>query len=116
MMSMLLGNNPNQLEEIAVGLATGLTSLKFSRNNEYEADAYAVKYMSSTDYDPLGLAGFFEKMDGHPTPPTFLSTHPSPDDRVEQIRANWELEGSKTGERFKIRYQDFKNSLPTPVN
>ncbi|MFC2112612.1 M48 family metalloprotease [Bacteroidota bacterium] len=116
MMGMLLGNNPNQLAEIAAGLASGLSSLAFSRKNEYEADQYAVKYMSGTDYDPRGLAGFFEKLEGHPTPPTFLSTHPSPDDRIEQIYANWELEGSKTGERFAIRYQDFKNSLPTPIN
>ena len=112
MLGMLLGNNPGQLAEIAGGLASGLSSLAFSRQNEYEADQYAVKYLSGTDYDPRGLAGFFEKLEGHPTPPTFLSTHPSPDDRVEQIYANWELEGSHEGERFESRYREFKNSLP----
>jgi predicted Zn-dependent protease len=116
MLGILLGNNPSQLAEIAAGLAAGLTDLAFSRQNEYEADQYAVKYLSNTDYDPRGLAGFFQKMEGHPVPPTFLSTHPSPEDRIEQIMANWELEGSKQGERFELRYQDFKNSLPTPVN
>lgn len=115
MLGMLLGNNPGQLAEIAAGLANGLSSLAFSRQNEYEADQYAVKYMSATDYDPRGLAGFFEKMDGHPTPPTFLSTHPSPEDRVEQIYVHWEAEGSKEGQRFESRYQNFKNSLP-PVD
>ncbi len=116
MLGIVLGNNPGQLAEIAAGLASGLTALKFSRDNEYEADQYAVKYLSGTDYDPRGLAGFFEKMDGHPVPPTFLSTHPSPTDRIEQIYANWELEGSKQGQRFTSRYQDFKNSLPTPAD
>ena len=111
MLGMILGNNPSQLAEVAAGLGSGLSTLAFSRSNEYEADQYAVKYMSGTDYDPMGLAGFFEKMEGHPTPPTFLSTHPSPDDRIEQINANWQVEGSKTGERFADRYQDFKNSL-----
>jgi hypothetical protein len=114
MLGILLGNNPGQLAEIAAGLASGLSTLAFSRNNEHEADQYAVKYLSGTDYDPRGLAGFFEKLEGHPTPPTFLSTHPSPIDRIEQIYANWELEGSKTGERFEVRYQSFKNSLPPP--
>jgi Zn-dependent protease with chaperone function len=116
MLGILLGNNPSQLAEIAAGLASGLSTLAFSRQNEYEADRYAVKYLSATDYDPLGLAGFFIKLEGHPTPPTFLSTHPSPDDRIEQINANWEQEGSKTGERFGTRYQDFKNSLPAPID
>ena len=48
MIGMILGNNPNQLAEIAGGLASGLSSLAFSRKNEYEADQYAVKYMSGT--------------------------------------------------------------------
>jgi len=116
MLSMLLGNDPNQMAEIAAGLASGLSSLVFSRKNEYEADQYAVKYMSGTDYDPRGLAGFFEKMEGSPVPPTFLSTHPSPENRIEQIYANWELEGSKEGQRFASRYQEFKNSLPLTVD
>jgi predicted Zn-dependent protease len=115
MLGILLGNNPGQLAEIAAGLASGLTILAFSRENEYEADQYAVKYMSGTDYDPRELAGFFEKLEGHPTPPTFLSTHPSPDDRIERIYDNWRFEGSKTGEHFEIRYQSFKNSLPDPL-
>jgi predicted Zn-dependent protease len=116
MLGMLLGNEPGQMAEIAAGLASGLSSLAFSRKNEYEADQYAVKYMSGTDYDPRGLAGFFEKMEGSPVPPTFLSTHPSPEDRITQIYANWEIEGKKEGERFVSRYQEFKNSLPVVVD
>jgi Zn-dependent protease with chaperone function len=117
MLSILLGDNPSQLAEIAAGLATGLTDLAFSRENEYEADRYAVKYLSGTDYDPRGLAGFFEKLEDQPTyTPVFLSTHPSPEDRLEQIYANWELEGSNEGQRFADRYQQFKNSLPDPTD
>ena len=112
LLSILLGDNPGQLAEIAAGLAQGLTALAFSRENEYEADQYAVKYLSHTDYDPRGLAGFFEKLHDQPTVPVFLSTHPSPEDRIDQIYATWELEGSKEGQRFAGRYQEFKNSLP----
>ncbi len=116
MLGILLGNNPGQLAEIAAGLASGLSELAFSRDNEYEADRYAVKFLSGTDYDPRGLAGFFEKLEGQPRyTPIFLSTHPSPEDRVEQIYANWELEGSNEGERFADRYQSFKDSLPVPL-
>ncbi|MCK4854968.1 MAG: M48 family metalloprotease [Bacteroidales bacterium] len=113
----ILGDNPSQLAEIAAGLASGLTSLAFSRQNEYEADEYAVRYLSKTDYDPRGLAGFFEKMEGQtPFLPVFLSTHPSPDDRLDQIYYHWEQSGSNPGERYESRYNDFKNSLPPVTN
>ena len=112
MIGMLLGDNPGQLAEIAAGLASGLSSLAFSRSNEYEADEYAVRYLNKTDYDPMGLAGFFEKMENHPTPPTFLSTHPSPENRLDMIAYHWEQLGSKEGELFVSRYGEFKSSLP----
>lgn len=115
MLSMLLGDDPGQLAQIAAGLASGLSSLAFSRNNEYEADKYAVYYLNGTDYDPLGLRGFFEKMEGRPYPPTFLSTHPSPEDRLEQIDYHWQNTGSQPGGTFESNYQDFRNSLPDPV-
>lgn len=112
MLGMLLGNEPGQLAQIAAGLASGLSSLAFTRQNEYEADEYAVRYMSKTDYDPRGLKGFFEKLDSHVSTPTFLSTHPSPDDRLEQIDFHWEALGSKEGQYFEERYKQFQNSLP----
>jgi beta-barrel assembly-enhancing protease len=79
---------------------------------EYEADAYAIKYLSSTDYHPLGLADFFIKMEGLPRPPTFLSTHPSPEDRIDKINEAWVANGSKVGDYFETRYQSFKATLP----
>ncbi|MDX9771344.1 MAG: M48 family metalloprotease [Tenuifilaceae bacterium] len=45
--SIILGDNPTILEEIVVSLAQGLGSLKYSRDNEYEADEYAVKYLNT---------------------------------------------------------------------
>ena len=115
MLSMLLGNEPGQLAQIAAGLASGLSSLAFSRTNEYEADEYAVRYLVGTDYDARGLSGFFEKMEGRASPPTFLSTHPSPEDRLEQIQYHWEQQGSVVGELFESRYTSFKSSLPPPT-
>ncbi|MEZ4908352.1 MAG: M48 family metallopeptidase [Saprospiraceae bacterium] len=62
-----------------------LLSLKFSRSNEAEADEYSVKYLCGTPYDAAGAAGFFKKMMDSPTTPEFLSTHPSPKNRVKDI-------------------------------
>ncbi len=63
----------------------GITSLKFSRNHETEADTYSVNYLCNTKYDAAGAAGFFRKISGGSSTPEFLSTHPNPDNRVENI-------------------------------
>ena len=55
---------------------------------------------------------FFVKMEaqqGTARPPVFLSTHPSPEDRLEKINENC---AGSTGQLFVTRYQEFKNSLP----
>lgn len=110
--SILLGENPTVMEEIIAQLALGLGSLKYSRDNEYEADKFAVMYLYDTQYHPRELAGFFEKMESSPKQPEFLSTHPSPENRIGAIESTWKNLGGKDGERFESRYQLFKNSLP----
>lgn len=112
LLSIILGDNPGMIAEIAAGLAQGLTTLAFSRDHEYQADEYAVKYLYKTSYDARGIAGFFEKLEGAPGIPEFLSTHPSPENRIEEIYAEWENLGGKIGNTYKESYQQFKNSLP----
>lgn len=114
LLGMLLGEDPEAWAEIAAELAKGLGNLQFSRSNEYEADEYAVKYSADTDLNPKGVAGFFEKLEAEDRPkvPEFLSTHPSPDNRIEAINEVWENIGSPAGENYTERYNNFKNSLP----
>ncbi len=115
LISLLLGDDKSQLEQIAGDLATGLASLKFSRTHEYEADEYAVRFTEDTDYHPLGISGFFEKLqdEGH-TAQTFefLSTHPSDQNRIDNIDLIWRGLGSPDGGYFETEYAEFKNSLP----
>jgi predicted Zn-dependent protease len=112
LLSIVLGQNPNALAEIAADLAAGVASLAFSRDDEYESDEYSVRYLYETSYDARGVAGFFEKIEGSPQPPEFLSTHPNPGNRVEKINEVWMELGGKTGETYPERYQQFKTSLP----
>ena len=79
LLSVVLGENPALLAQMAADLAAGVASLAFSRDDEYESDEYSVKYLYETSYDARGVAGFFEKMDRSPQPPEFLSTHPNPE-------------------------------------
>jgi predicted Zn-dependent protease len=112
LLSIVLGDNPAVLTQIAADLAAGVASLAFSRDDEYESDELSVKYLYETSYDARGVAGFFEKIDGSSQPPEFLSTHPNPGNRVEKINEIWLELGGKTGEEYPERYQQFKNSLP----
>jgi predicted Zn-dependent protease len=77
----LLGQQQQQLQQIA----TNLIALGFSRSHETESDMASVRYLCGTDYNAAGAAGFFRKMEGKPTPPEFLSTHPDPGNRVQKI-------------------------------
>lgn len=94
----------------------GLLSLKFSRTDESEADEYSVIYLGDTDYACNGAARFFEKIEaeGGAGVPEFLSTHPSPDNRVTDINSKaTELACDINPiEESSFTYEDFKNSLP----
>ncbi len=84
LLDILLGENQNLLTQIA----SELISLRFSRTDETEADTYSVHYLCPTKYHADGAANFFQKIidQGSSNPPEFLSTHPNPDNRVENIR------------------------------
>jgi predicted Zn-dependent protease len=99
-----------QLAEIAAGL----TSLAFSRKDENEADVYSVKYLCPTSYNAAGAAGFFEKIEAQDgqNPPQFLSTHPNPDNRIQNIKQTKTNEGCIGSATYAQRYAAFKNSLP----
>jgi predicted Zn-dependent protease len=112
--SIILGENSSQLEQYAASLAKGLSNLAFSRKHEYEADEYAVKYTSDTDFNPKGIAGFFVKMDeaSEVSIPEFLSTHPDPGNRLDAIEDVWVSIGSPDGLDYEQEYTLFLGYLP----
>lgn len=112
LLGLLTGDNPGTVAQIVSGLAQGLASLAFSRQDEYQADEYAVKYLYSTSYDAMSLADFFTKIEGLPRPPTFLSTHPSPTDRKTKISEIFNSLGGVHGQTYESRYLLLKAALP----
>jgi predicted Zn-dependent protease len=68
----------------------GLT-LPFNRLQESEADYLGLSFMTMAKYDNNEAYRVWERMqkaqEGK-TPPEFLSTHPSPKNRIEKIK-NW---------------------------
>lgn len=112
LLDVILGENQNLLTQIA----SELVSLKFSRNDETEADTYSVTYLCPTKYEADGAANFFQKIidQGSSNPPAFLSTHPNPDNRVANIRDQAEDMNCTTtisASENVSGYNQFKNSL-----
>jgi Zn-dependent protease with chaperone function len=69
--------------------AVGLASLKFSRDDESQADQAAFDALSAAEIDPSGLPAFFAIMhkQGSDAPAAFVSTHPLSADREAALRA-----------------------------
>ena len=113
---VLGGEDRNVLGEIAAQLAGQLAGLKFSREYEEEADARSVDYLAHTSYPCNAVASFFEKLEEeeeeHGRVPTFLSTHPQPENRVKKIRARSRKLGCEGDIEQTATYQAFQNSLP----
>ncbi len=66
----------------------GLLQLKFSRDQENEADALGVRFAYDAGYDPRGILGIFEKFKSleRGQPIEWLSTHPLPDTRIKNVQ------------------------------
>lgn len=64
--------------------------LRYSRNNEQEADRIGIRTLQDAGFDPDDMAGMFERMlrssSFSQRPPEFLSTHPLSESRVADSR------------------------------
>ena len=67
-----------------------LLSLKYSRDDETEADLIGLELAARAGYDPQSALSLWRKMESasQGAPPAFLSDHPSNPDRLRQIAAN----------------------------
>lgn len=81
-----LGN----LGRAAAGMGAQLVNLRFSRDDESEADLVGIELAARAGYDPAAAARLWEKMmaANKGAPPQWLSTHPTSGTRIRDIRAN----------------------------
>ncbi len=79
------GIDRNTAVQLGVQLALRLPR---SRQYEYEADERGLDMLGKAGYDPSGMIGFFEKLldKRGGSAPTFLSTHPATEDRIQAIK------------------------------
>ncbi|MCS7203588.1 MAG: M48 family metalloprotease [Thermodesulfovibrio sp.] len=69
-------------------VSASLLQLKFSRDQENEADTLGVDFSYKAGYDPKGLLIMFEKFKTlqRTTTVEWLSTHPLPDTRIKKVK------------------------------
>lgn len=71
----------------------GLALLKYSRDDEYEADSLGLRYAGRAGYDPAATVAVFDvlvgvgKVEHAARMPTWLSTHPEPELRRARVES-----------------------------
>lgn len=80
-----------QLGDVAANIGTQLLTLRFSREDEIEADLVGLELGARAGYVPDAAVSLWEKMErvaGGSNGPAFLSTHPPGPDRLQRLREN----------------------------
>ena len=92
-LSAALKDKPQETQNLwmtAFGVGTQLgVLLPFSRSQESESDRMGLIFMAMAGYDPREAVTFWERMaaaKGGAAPPEFLSTHPSDETRIADIK------------------------------
>jgi len=79
-----------QVGNVAADLGTKLLSLKYSRDDETEADLVGLELGARAGFDPAASVSLWQKMTtaAGQNGPDFLSTHPSSPNRIRELQAN----------------------------
>jgi predicted Zn-dependent protease len=91
-LAVLTSEKPQMARDLfllSYGVGSQLGSLKFSRQHETESDKLGLVFMAMAGYNPNEAPDFWERMSagGGGAPPEFLSTHPSHETRVSDLKA-----------------------------
>lgn len=98
--SLALGLSGRQEMSQALDIVFNLVNLGYSRKDELLADKLSVRYAGRARFDPYAAITFFEKLKkeasskGPQNKLVFLSSHPSVDERIENIKKEISLSSS----------------------
>jgi predicted Zn-dependent protease len=91
-LSVALAEKSEQTQNIfmqSYGVGATLGILAYSRQHESEADKLGLVFMAMAKYNPEAAITFWERMAalGGAKPPQILSTHPSDQTRIQNLKA-----------------------------
>ena len=99
-----------------------LLMLKYSRDHETESDDLGVEYSSKVGYDAKEMAKFFltlqrlQSQSSHSTLPEFMSTHPDPGNRYEEVTKDAiKYQQAAPGTSFKINKKEYYKIIENMV-
>lgn len=109
----------------AVGLLAQSQLASFSRDQELESDRLGVRYMAATGYNPVESAEILDTLDtyGRLQPrfsgregdqraaPSWFSTHPTSQARINQVRREAQRTGRVTSAASRDRYLDMIDGM-----
>ena len=78
-----------QRAAMVAAMINQMVQLKYSRSDELESDRVGMDYMTQAGYDPaamLGVMRILAEASQGGRAPVMLSTHPYPEQRVEEIQ------------------------------
>ncbi|MGH9557462.1 MAG: M48 family metallopeptidase, partial [Terriglobales bacterium] len=82
------GGLGGQLAQLGISFGLNSVFLKYSRNDETEADLVGAGILHDSGYNPRGMVSFFEtlsKESGGRSGPQFLMSHPNPGNRAQKV-------------------------------
>jgi predicted Zn-dependent protease len=119
LLGALLGNDGSaRAAQVAAQVLAGGYMLKFSRDDEREADRVGARMMRAVGWDPREMVAFMEilrRQQGRDPGSVlvFLSSHPAPGERADLLRA--ELKNTSGGRRDSNQFRQVRarlNRLP----
>jgi beta-barrel assembly-enhancing protease len=113
LLGAVLGNDPAAARTAQAGarLLAGSYMMKFSRDDEREADRVGLQIMRRAGWDPRGMVDFMEtlrRQQGRDpvSVEVFLSSHPAPAERVTLLRKT--IGAQASGRRDSARFRAVK--------
>jgi len=89
--TILFGSDTASISAAVTQMVAGMLFLKYSRDDENQADSCAVAYGVAAGYNPYGFRNFFYTLKArYPSGPTsydIFSTHPNTDDRITHTQS-----------------------------
>ncbi len=120
------GDELRQIYNIGTQVGNMAFLLPYSRRHEMQSDQVGLRYMVQAGYDPRAMVTMLDKLAraaGGARPPLFLSTHPYPEDRADEVRQiiNEQYAGSVSGGTLRTGESAYQQTvlsalakLPTP--
>jgi len=97
----------------ALSVGGQVALLKYGREQELEADALGMRYMSRAGYDPAGQKQVMEvlaRASQGARPPEILSSHPYPENRISQINEllRTEFAGTQNNDGYTLGAERYR--------